>query len=241
MFSSLRRKVKPLMGMVAVTVLLAACSKFDNDNNTNNPAAALMTFNLAPDQSAIGVELSGNNLTNAPLAYTNYTGNYQLVFPGTRSVLSFGFPSDSTLATRDFNFVQDKYYSLFVTGANGNYSNVISQDNFDSLTRTAGKSYLRFINAIADSSKPLVKVTAPSTDLFNENVGFNTVSDFKVVDAGNVDVAVTNNGNINATRTLTLDEGKVYTVLLVGQPGATDDAKKVQVKFITNGSLPANQ
>ena len=67
-FSPIRMRLVPVSCVVLVTVLLAACSKFDNDDNNNNSTVAgLMSFNLAPDKSAVGVALSGSNLTNAPL------------------------------------------------------------------------------------------------------------------------------------------------------------------------------
>jgi len=239
MFSSMR--LLSVAGFVAIAVLLAACSKFNDDNNSNTPVAALMAFNLAPDQAGIGITLAGNNLTNSALAYTNYTGTYQLIYPGSRNVESYNVTNDSSLAKGDYNFAQDKYYSLFVTGANGSYSNVITQDNFDSLVKITGKSHIRYINAIADSAKPTVTIASAATNVFDDNVSFNAVSDFKVADAGNVTASVNNNGNINASRTISLEEGKVYTVLLVGQPGATDSARKVQIKYITNGSLSNTQ
>ena len=66
--------------IVTVAVLLAACSKFnDDETNNNTPVAGLRAFNLAPDQSLIGITLSGNNFTNNPLAYTIFTGSYQRI------------------------------------------------------------------------------------------------------------------------------------------------------------------
>lgn len=114
-FSSIRMSVIPASCFVLATVLLAACSKFDDDDKGDNtPVAGLMAFNLAPDQGAVAIALSGNNLTNEPLAYTNYTGTYQRVFTGSRDVESYDYSSDSTLSKVNFNFEADKYYSLFV-------------------------------------------------------------------------------------------------------------------------------
>lgn len=242
MFSSVRFKLLTVSGWIALMAfLLAACSKLNEDSNNNTPAAGLMSFNLAVDQPGIGISLSGNNLLNFPLAYTNYSGTYQLVFPGNRQVESFNAASDSSLAAGDFNFEANKYYSLFVTGDNGNYSNIIAHDNFDSLVKTAGKAHIRYINAIADSSKPVVSIAANGTSAFNGSASFNDVSDFRIIDAGNADISASNSGTINAVRSISLEEGKVYTVLLTGKPGATDSARKVQVKYITNGSLTSNQ
>lgn len=240
-FSSIRMALVPVSGLLAVAILFSACSKFDDDDNSNTPVAGLMSFNLAPDKAAVGIALGGNNLTNSPLAYTNYSGTYQLVFPGNRAVESYDFVKDSTITTADYNFAADKYYSLFVVGANGNYKNVITNDNFDSLTSTTGKAYVRYINAIPDSTQPAVTFTANGSDVINSNVSFTDISDFKEISTGNVEVKVSNNTTINASRTITLEQGKVYTILLVGIPGQTDTTKAVQIKYITNGSVSAKQ
>lgn len=238
-FSSIRMSIIPASCFVLATVLLAACSKFDDDDNggDNTPVAGLMAFNLAPDQGAVAIALSESNLTNEPLAYTNYTGTYQRVFTGNRDVESYDYSNDSTLSKVSFNFEADKYYSLFVAGANGVYTNILTHDNFDSLNSTSGKAYIRYINAIPDSTKPTVTVSANGTNLINTPAGFSSVSDFTAADPGDITVSVKNNSTIDANRSFSLEQGNVYTVLLTGIPGDTDTTKAVQIKYILNGSL----
>lgn len=241
-FSSMRMLLMPVAGLLTVAILLSACTKFDNDDNSNNtPVAGLLSFNLAPDQPAVGIAIGSNALTNSPLAFTNYSGTYQRIFPGTRTIESYDFRRDSTISKVDFSFNPDKYYSLFVVGGNGNYRNVITQDNFDSLSATAGKAYIRYVNAIPDSTQPLVTFAAGGTSVISDNAPFTAVSDFREISSGDVAVSVNNNTTINSSRTISLEQGKVYTVLLVGRPGETDSTRSVQIKFITNGSLDSNQ
>lgn len=241
-FSSLRMSLIPVGGLFALAILVSACSKFDNDNNTGTttPVAGLMSFNLAPDQPSVGVALGTNSVTNAPLAYTNFSGIYQPIYSGVRSVESFDWVKDSTLSKQDFDFTTDKYYSVFVVGANGRYQNLISRDDFDSLSATTGKSYVRFVNAIPDSTlQSAVTITSNGTNVINENAAFTRVSPFAEINSGDVVVSVKSNTAIDATRTINLEQGKVYTVLLVGQPAQTDSTKAVQIKFISNGTLNA--
>lgn len=241
-FSSIRMRLIPVSCLVLVAVLLAACSKFDNnDNNNNSSAAGLMSFNLAPDRSAVGVALSGSNLTNAPLGYTNYSGTYQPIYPGNRAVESYDYNSDSSIATLNYNFETNKYYSVFVAGANGVYTNIVTRDDFDSLSSGSGKTYVRYINAIPDSTKPTVSITANGNNVINTPAGFTSVSDFVAADPGQITITVKNNSTIDANRTISLEQGKVYTVLLAGIPGATDTTKAVQIKYILNGSLATGQ
>jgi hypothetical protein len=235
-FFSIRTIFVAITGTVAMAFLLSACSKFKDDSN-NIPAAGLMYFNLAPDQAGIFITLSGNSLNNLPLSYTNYSGAYQTVYPGNRPIQTYSYPSDSAIAEGNSIFTPNKYYSLFVVGANGKYQNVVTNDNFDSLSNTSGKAFVRYINAIPDSSKPAVTIAANGNNVINDNASFSTVSEFRTVDAGEVAVKVNNGSSIDANRNITLEQGKVYTVLLVGVPGDSDSAKAVQIKYILNGNI----
>jgi len=234
---SFRRFMASLAGIVLLSLLLWSCSKFSDDNNNDTPAAGLMSFNLVPDQSGVYIALSGNNLSNVPLAYTSYSGIYQSIFPGDRPVQSFSYPGDSALAQVNHVFTPHKYYSVFVIGANGHYQNLVTDDNFDSLSAISGKAFIRYVNAIADSSKPIVSIAANGNNVVNNNASFGAVSDFTAIDAGDVAVRVNDGSSIDATRNITLEQNKVYTVLLVGNPAAADTTKAVQIKYITNGTV----
>src|SRR5690606_36779484 len=111
--------------------------------NTEIPGSGLMAFNLDADQPDLGISLSGNLLTNAPMDYTSYTGIYRNIFPGDRPVEAFDFSNDSVLASASFYFEVGKYYSLFVTGNDGQYRNFIVHDDVDSLSASDGKAYFR--------------------------------------------------------------------------------------------------
>ncbi len=223
-------------GVLLMTLLFSACKK-SLDNNTNIPVAGLMGFNLSTDKPSVGLAISGSSLTNAPLGYSSFTGLYQNIYPGSRAVSAFNYySSDSAFATATENFEVNKYYSVFVLGANGNYRNLIVKDELDSLAATTGQAYVRYINAIADSSKPAVTLTAAGTDISNSNASYATVSAFTGINPGDLTIKVSNDSTISATRTITVEKGKVYTILLIGVPGSTDAEKKVQVKFIINGT-----
>ena len=232
----LRRNVIAGCVIAAAAVLLVSCMKNKGDN-TEIPAAGLMAMNLAPDQQSVVVSLSGNLLTRVPLAYSNYTGGYQNIYIGNRPVESFDYPASTPLATTNYNFEKDKYYSVFVVGANGRYRNVVSVDNFDSLSATSGNAYVRYINAVTDSvNTPLVTITAGSNSVVNENANYAGVSEFKAVTPGQITITAKNGTAIDASRTIDVVQGKVYTVLISGVPGASDDTK-VQIRFIQNGTL----
>jgi hypothetical protein len=233
---SFRKSIAVVGAVVLVAGLLSACNKKDAIT-TRIPASGLMVFNLAPDKDGIGIALSGNLLNSTPLGYTDFNGMYQNIYTGTRDIKSFDM-RDSIFASSTFTFEDNNYYSLFVTGNNGVYHNITVKDDVDS-SATADKAYIRYINAIPDSAAPVVSVTSGGASVSQETSAFNTVSNFIPVSAGDVKIAASNGSNISTDRTLAVESGKVYTVLIVGVPGATDNEKKVQIRYVVNGLVPA--
>lgn len=237
----LRRSLIPVLAVVSAGVLFTACLKDKDNDNPDIPAAGLMTFNLAPDQSAMVIRLSGNSLTQAPLAYTSYTGGYQNIYAGNRNIEAFDYTNNRRLTVSSYTFEPNKYYSLFITGVDTAYRNIVAVDNFDSLSASSGSAFVRYINAVSDSvNTPTVTIAAGGTNVVNENAPYGTVGEFKAVTPGSINVAIKNNQGVEASRDITLEGKKAYTVLLVGKPGATDDAQKVQIRFIANGTLADN-
>ncbi len=225
------------MGFAIMIFMFTSCKKSGNDINYNPPSASLMAFNLVPDKGCIGITIGSSRLNNTPLSYTSYTGFYQAIFPGTREVAAFDFNSNTPFAATTAVFDTSHYYSVFTLGVSGNYKNLVVRDELDSLSAATGQAYVRYINAIPDSSKLLVTLTAAGTDLSNSSTGFATISGFSGVNPGELTIKVANGTNISATRTIKVEKVKIYTILLIGLPGATDTEKQVQIKFITNGTI----
>jgi hypothetical protein len=214
--------------------LFVSCDKNDNVDNNNSPVSGLMAFNLSPDK-AVSITLSGNPITNSPLSFTSYTGSYLSIYSGNRLVQTFDYNSNTPIDSSTYNFEPQKYYSLFVIGRDGLYKNLIVNDNFDSLNNSS-QAYIRYVNAIADSSSPTVTVVANSDEVVNSNVPYASVSDFTAVTPGDVTIQVNNGGTINTSRTITLQQQKAYTVLLAGVPGSTGN-DSLQIRYIENGTL----
>lgn len=234
--SSIRLHLVGAAAVLFLAIALFACKK-SNLSNNNTPVAALMAFNLAPDKPAVRISLSGNTLTPTPLSYTSYTGGYLNIYPGSRPVESFDNNSSASFASVSYNFDTSKYYSLYVVGNNGTYSNIITNDNFDSLSATNGMAYVRYINAVNGQAASLVNITSGGSNIFNTTAPFASISNFAAVNPGDITVSVNNEGGTPVSRTITIETKKIYTVLLVGVSGSTDTEKAVQIKFISNGTL----
>lgn len=230
-----RHGITAIGSILALGILFSACRK--NDDVVQPPVAALMAFNLAADQPGVGIALSGNMIPGSPLPYTSFTGNYINIYPGNRVIESFNPATNQTLDSLPYTFEPNKYYSLFVVGANNNYKNIVSVDNYDSLTASSGKAYIRYINAIPDSSASTVTVSANGSNVVNSSASFGKVSDFVAVNPGDLSINITNEGSVHANRTITVEQQQAYTVLLMGLPNQSDSAKAVQIRFIRNGTI----
>jgi hypothetical protein len=234
-FSSMRTGAWAVTGILAATLLFGSCKKLNDNANNNTPTAGVMAFNLATDIPAASIALSGNLLTQQPLAYNSFTGGYLGVFTGSRPVEALNFSTGASLATGSYDFAAGRYYSIFVVGKSNSYRTVIVADDIDSTQSSGGETQVRYINAIPDSTHPTVTVAAGGSNVINEPSAFASVSSFKSITPGSVAINVSNGGNINVSRTITLDQHGVYTVLLTGVPGSTA-ADSLSIRFIKNGT-----
>lgn len=224
-----------ILAIAFAAILLSACSKNDNDDFESPPSAGLMLFNLSPDKPSIGFTISGRQLGNSALGYTNYSGIYLPIFAASRELRSFDVNNGASIVASIHTFADSSYYSAFLVGSSGNYRNVVVKDDYTTVVPVAGKSWVRYINAVTDTVNTANVTVAGTT----EAAAFATVSDFKQVNAGEVSVGITAE-TFNANRTFTFAENKIYTILLVGQPGSTDPLLAPQIKFIENGTATNN-
>lgn len=236
--SLFRKNLLPIIGIFSLAILFGACKKTDSNNNIPIPAAGLMAFNLIPNSGGIGVAIGTNTLTPQALYFNNFTGAYKAVYTGDRTLESYSFGSGSTLAKENHMFKDSAYYSVFVMGANDVYSNVFVEDKLENIPQgDRTKTFVRFVNAIPDSTNSNVTISAGAENIFTGLSKYKEVSEFKEISAGDVVVKIDNETTVDTSRTITLDAGKIYTVLLTGIPESTNTDFTVDIKFISNASL----
>jgi hypothetical protein len=232
-FSVFRNKYFYILLFAALT--FSACKK---ENVATTPTSGLMAFNLIPDSTQpVVFVLDNNTLANAPIGFDNFTGGYLDVFSGPRTIKLYESNSDSALASMSYTFQPGMYYSAFAMGANGNYKNMIVADDLDSLPTSSGNAFVRYVNAIPDSSGQTITVTSNGSDVINTNTSFGEVSDFTGIAPADISINIKNGSTISADKTITLEKDKVYTLLLTGMPNASDTAKAVRIKYIVNGTV----
>ena len=219
------------------TFLISSCKKNSTPDNIST-TSGLMAFNLIPDTTfSVAFAFSGISVTNAPLPYTNYTGSYLPINSGNQQLGLYKANPDSLITNTNFVFEPSKYYSAFAIGANGNYKEIVTNDEVDSLPINTGNAFVRYINAIPDSSKPAITIALNGNNVVNTATSFGTISNFTSITPGNLNASLNNGSNISANKTIGVVANGVYTILLLGIPGATDTTKAVKITFIQNGTL----
>lgn len=227
-----RKSIMVAASILSIAVLFSACKK-DKGEVAQTPVSGLMAFNLAMDQSPVSIGLSGN-LLGTPLYYGSYSGTYLNIYSGNRQVSSYG-ATNNLLDSLTYPFEQGKYYSVFVVGANNRYKNVVVEDNYDSLTASSGKAYVRYVNAVADSASSNVTINSGGASVASDNASFGKVSAFIPVTPGSLTINLSNENSVS--RTITVAQQKAYTILLMGQPNQSDTTKALQIHFIENGTV----
>lgn len=235
--SSFSRIVLAIVALFVIGMTVSSCTK-SLDNHDTAQTALMMAFNLAPDKPAAGFLLSGNSLTYNPLPFAGFTGAYVNIYSGTRPVVAYDFSTGTNIDTATRTFLPGRYYSMFLTGINGKYKNVLVQDDVDSLSGANGQAYIRYINAIPDSTYPTVNITANGSSIVQQSAAFQSISGFVAAAPGQASISIGNKTQtINASRTITLEAKKVYTLLFIGAPNQSDSTKAVQIRYISNGQL----
>jgi hypothetical protein len=219
----------------AIMVLVFSSCKKLSDTTDAGPVSKLMAFNLATDKGPVDIAVANARIVTLPLNYGSYTGGYVNINPGQQTVSVYDNGAATAFASATAAFNINNYYSVFTVGDSGTYRNVIVNDMLDSLAATTDNAYVRYINAIPDSSKPTVTIVANGTEVVNKKESFATVSAFSAVNSGDITVTVSNGTTISATRTITIEKNKIYSILLMGKPGSANSATQVQIKFIVNG------
>ena len=217
--------------------LFSACKKSSDDNNNTTDNAGLLPFNLAPGTS-ISIGVAGNAIITGALNFPNYTGEYIPVAPGTKIVDSYKFgQKDSVYASTAFEFTANRFYSLFLIGFNGHYKNLVIADRVDSSIIGTSKSYVRYVNAIADSADQHFVVTRGPSTVSDTTLKYTGVGAVRPIDPGELTFSVYDGATVKASKIVTMEANKLYTVILYGIPSATDETNKVKVAHIINGSL----
>ena len=200
----------------ASLLVLLSCSKNSQDTSTT-PAASVMAFNLAPDKSNVAFAVSGSRLGNTVLNFAQYSGNYLGAPPGDKVVQAFDNNSSNTIfASTSYTFQTDKFYSVFFVGKGAHYANLVVNDDISSLSGSSGNAYIRYVQAIPDSTSAFnVVVTNAGGTIISDVVGFPMISTFKAVTPGQITISVTNGNDITLNKSITTEVNHILKNYLI--------------------------
>jgi len=232
---------KPLltsMGLVALlsgSIFIASCDKSDNNNPTPPPGgtAKVAAVNASPLTGPASVNIGGTTLSSNPLPLLGTTGSagnpYVSVSSGTPNVQVTA--GGATIVDGTTTLGADANYTVLVydTINGGGAGKVRAITLNDDLTApSAGNAKVRFVHLAPDAPAVTIDVFkgADSTRLVDsasyiiQPSDVTDVSAFTTVSAGDYQVKVKlptmNDSTIISIPTLSLADGKIYTIYATG-------------------------
>ncbi len=202
-------------------VAFTGCSDDDGDDNTTDPTptetANLMVVHASPDAPGVDVTID-DDVEATNLEFPNNTDYFEVV-TGTRTIHVDATGTTNHLVDYDQEFVVDKNYSLFTIDKLYNIDAVFTED--DLTAPAAGKAHVRFVHLVPDGPEINIAIQFSGGGPLFSNIAFKTITEFVDRDAGTITLKIKNpNGtqgsNDITTGDITLAEGKIYTIAVVG-------------------------
>ena len=217
------------------TVSFTACSDDDEGVVTPQPTsgAMLRVVHMSYDAPAVDIWVDGSKAVSN-LAYGMSSG-YAEVPAGSRNVrvVPAGQTSPVVLEA-DLTVAEGQKLTVFATDQLSRITPVVATD-----AAPSGKARVRLVHAAPDAPAVDVKVGNGNGAALFSAVSFKDATNYIDVDGGSYDLAVTAHGSTAEVVVLggvTLENGKVYTVVARGTLDGTDSAPFEVRAFIDDAS-----
>ena len=213
---------------VMLVPMIASCSKEGTTLSTSN--AYLNIVNVSPDVRPFNLYANairqGLTTYNYPSASNYFLQNVAEVPLEIRPVLASNV-TQTRLLVLDQELKRDVRYTWYVTGfrSDSSLATVFTVDS--SSAPAVGRGKIRFVNVSINS--PALNLTANDTIAFR-NVPYKSVTDYIELTAGNYNLNITASAtpstSIKALSSVSILDGKLYTVYAYGLVGrvTTDTA-----------------
>jgi hypothetical protein len=192
--------------------------------------ANTLVVHASPDAPGVDLLVDGAKV-GANLTFPGNTGYLQIA-AGQRNIKVNVANTATTVIDANLNLAQDKFYSIFASGAVANLAPLVLED--DLTAPAAGNAHARFIHLSPDA--PAVDITLTDGTVVFGNVAFRQNTAFTPLPAATYDlqVRVAGTGNVVLNLTgITLEPGKIYTVFAKGFVGGTG-AQALGAEIIVN-------
>ena len=198
--------------------------------------ASIRIIQTSPDTPVVDVFFNSNKLVSG-LKYQTAT-KYAALPGGSYNLKVFSSPSDGNgtpaVNLPDFNFSDGSVNTLVVVGLQKDKSLSILPLSDTNRAPMPGKARVRFLHTSPDA--PAIDISAAGLGKVFSKVSFKSVGNYLDVPAGTVNFTITPAGATDTimTKTLTFEDGKVYTVYATGQL----KDKTLDVLSVVDSSMP---
>lgn len=215
------------IALTALTVLVASCSKSDDDEVLTGEAK-VMIVNSAPGAAAQDFYLENTKVNTEAVAYTQSTAYISTPAGYSRKAEFRDGGSATVNFTGYLDILPNKNYTFFYTNkADGSgTSSAVFTDEITSSSTT--KARVRFINLASGFS--LANLLIADGSAIASNVAFGAASSYSDIDPGavNLQIALAAGGTTSLNLgSLTLQAGKIYTIYTSGSLTGTVTASLI--------------
>jgi hypothetical protein len=196
------------------------CSDDDNPVNPIEDTSSVKVIHASPDAPGVDLVVDGA-VAAANLEFPNNTG-YLEVNSGTRNVIVNVAGTSNSVIAADLTVESGLAYSVFAVDSVSKISAVVLVD--DLTPPAANNAHVRFVHLSPNA--PAVDITLTDGTVVFGNNSFKDATDFTPLAAGSYDLQVRVAGtSIVALElgTISLAEGKIYTVFAKGFLGGSGD------------------
>lgn len=206
----------------AASFTLAACSDDDEDvvSPDPQPESMIRVLHMSYDAPAVDIWVDGSKAISN-LAYGESSG-YASVSAGTRSITVVpAGQTEPAVIEAELPIAADQMLSVLAVNSLSSIGAVVASDE-----KPSDRAKVRFIHTVSDAPAVDIKVNSGDGASLFTAVEFPTAADYIEVDGGTYTLAVTAHGLINELvvfEGVTLENGKVYTVIARGTLNPMDD------------------
>ncbi|WP_256011359.1 DUF4397 domain-containing protein [Desertivirga xinjiangensis] len=192
-------------------MILSSCSKDDDDDDMDG--ANIQVIHSAEGTGRVELYLDNQKVNNSAVAYAQSSG-YLRTTTGAKTAEIKLEGSTQVVSSTNVNFESGKNYTIYVTNSGTAASTVTTSDN--TTKPTAGNAKVRFVNLSALLSNATIMLDNSLS--LSGNLAFGSTTDYSVVSAGehNFKATAASNANISTNKTFSVQDGKVYTIYLMG-------------------------
>lgn len=222
----------PLYIAVLLVFTLWSCSKLDKQDFPQTGVSRVNVIHASPKTGSLDLAFDNNRLS---LNFFNYTDwvRYVNIFSGTRGFYIYPKGSTTPLLSKNLNFVQDKYYSVFIADTIGKLDAVLLRDSTRPLALGSDSVRIRFVNMSPDDGGLDLYLEGSSQPIAT-GISYKNAADFvslKAADSAILEVRPAGQSTVLARSTpVNLVAEKYYTVWTTGYRTLTKDNAKLRVE-----------